>query len=255
MFITLAVAIALLAIGAGVLIMRRMAEAERRSYIAELDLHSYDVNLDTPQRRNYDELLEAESEGNATTNALIVALLNRAAAVLPYVEKVERDRPRLHKLHRHSYVPTKVLDELMSTEFELQHEVDQVRAEAERLRPGWGTAIFAQAWRIEAKRRAEASAAAGQRQRGAGSWSQSPTHMSMALPLPEGVTAAHVQVQFERETCLIIVGSHNPRRLHLEQPVKPDDCSYDIREDDNTLTVLLAKETPAMWKAPSKAAS
>lgn len=250
-----AIAIALVAVVVGYVITRRMAEAESRSYIDELDDHTYDVDLDTPQRRDYFTLLEAEQEGKVSPNALMVALLNRAAAVLPSVEVLERDRPRLHKLHRHSYVPANVLDELAATEFALQQEVEEVRAEAERLRPGWGKEVFQQAWQIARKRKAEAAAAAQAAQSHAtkaGSWSQSGTHMSLGLPLPLGVTAEHVQVVFEAQTCVVIVGTHSPRRLMLEQPIKPADCSWSVRDDDSTLTIVLAKATPGLWKAPHK---
>lgn len=247
--------LAAVALAAGYVAFRRMGDAEQRSYIDELDDHAYDVDLDTPQRLEYFALLDAAKEGKASANVLMVGLLNRAAAALPFVEMVERDRPRLHKLHRHSYVPTSVLDELVVSEHELQAEVEDVRAEAERLKPGWGREIFSQAWHIARKRRAEAAhaAAVGRAQRGAGSWSQSATHLSLGLPLPLGIRQEHLIVNFEPQACTIIVGSHNPRRLELEQPVRPDDCSWSIGEDG--LQIVLAKLAPAMWKGPHKAAS
>lgn len=251
----LALALMIASVAAGVVAYRRMGEAEQRTYIDELDDHAYDVDLDTPQRLEYFKLLDAEKEGKGKTspNVLMVALLNRAAAVLPYVEMVERDRPRLHKLHRHSYVPASVLDELVASEHALQAEVEDVRAEAERLKQGWGREIFAQAWHIARKRRAEAAqASAASQARGAvGSWSQSTTHLSLGLPLPPGIRAENLIVNFEDQACTIIVGSHNPRRLELEQLVRPEDCSWSVRED-GSLQIVLTKLTPAMWKGPHR---
>jgi hypothetical protein len=253
MLLLLAFVVALVAVVVGYLAYRRIDEDEDRNYLPDLDDHTYDVDLDSPQRQEYTRLLELEKEGTATPNMLMVSLLNRAAAILPYVEMVERDRPRLHKLHRHSYVPTNVVDELTASEFELQHEVEEVRAEAERLKPGWGSAIFPQAWQLARKRR-EAQiqmAAQGRAPGGGGNWSQSNTHMSLGLPLPPNIRPDNVLCNFEKQAVIIVIGSHNPRRLDVEQEVKPDECSWTVRED-NTLQIVLAKKEAGMWKAPHK---
>ncbi|KAG8470344.1 hypothetical protein KFE25_008765 [Diacronema lutheri] len=249
-----AIALAAVAVSFAWVAIRRLRDDERRTHIDELDDYAYQFDLDTPQRLEYFSLVNARKEGKEapSTNTLMVALLNRAAAVLPYVERVERDRPRLHKLHRHSYVPTSVLDELVASEHELQGEVEDVRAEAERLRAGWGREIFAQAYHIARKRHAEAMHAAGQAQRGAGSWSQSGTHLTLGLPLPPSIRRENVIVNFEQQACVIIVGGHGPRRIELERPVKPDECHWSVR-DDGTLQIVLEKEASGMWKGPHKA--
>lgn len=159
-----------------------------RSRIDELDDEAFvNVDLDTAERETYDKMSEAHAEDprRVSSDQLCGALLRRAMAVVPYIERVERDRPRLHRLSTHSYIPQSMLDEMEEAEALLEQEIKEVQADAERLRAGWGRAIYAQAYDIVRRQRASS----GQEQPPPLAPQQQPQQQQAAQPSAPSATA------------------------------------------------------------------
>jgi len=243
MLVFIALTLALGAVLAAWFMWRQSAAEEERSFIPDLDSDEYNVNVHTPEKEAYLELLEEEQAGKTTPNQMVVGLLNRAIALVPVIERVEHDRPRMHRVHKHSYIPTSALEDMTAVEHELSAEVEEVRAEAERLREGWGRQIFAQAFHIVRKKRME--------NRPTGRWAQTQQDLKLGLPLPGDVTVDAIAVKFEREACTVTMGERKPIEFRLEAPIKPEECSWAVVEQ-NHLEITFIKETPAMWEAPAK---
>lgn len=270
MLLTFAFVLTVGAIAVGVFAMRRMARDEERSYVDELDNEQYDVDLDTPERQQYAQLLEEEAEGKATPNQMVVGLLNRAVALIPHIERVERDHARIPRMHRAGYVSGTTLSGLQVTHHELKAEVEDVRREAERLRAGWGKEVFAQAYHLVRKRRGEVPARANGGEQPpsdarAGTWTQTPDEMSLKLSMPPPCQREHVKVQFEPETIIIaLVGVNKPpMRILTEARIKPAECRWELEPGvvpsaaggqarPATLVIVLAKETRGMWRNPHR---
>jgi len=150
----------------------------------------------------------------------------------------------MHRVHKHSYIPTSALEDMTASEHELSTEVHAVQAEADRLREGWGQQVFAQAFHIVRKKRAE--------NRPTGRWSQTQQELKLGLPMPEGVALDAVTVKFEREFCTVSLGEQRkPIHFHLEAAVKPDECTFAMHEQ-KLLEITLVKEEPGMWQGPAR---
>lgn len=154
--LALAAALTLLAILIGGYLWWQEQHRASTSYIQELDDQAYmDVCLDTPERETYDKMAAAfeEDPRRVSNDMLSGALLRRAIAIVPYIERIEKDRPSVHRLSKNAVIPFSIVDELMEAETLLELEIKEVQAEAERLRPGWGRGVYAQAYDIVRRQR------------------------------------------------------------------------------------------------------
>mmetsp|Transcript_25918 Transcript_25918/g.86875 ORF Transcript_25918/g.86875 Transcript_25918/m.86875 type:complete len:268 (+) Transcript_25918:87-890(+) len=249
MLVPLAALLALGALVLGALLLRRSFLDDARSYIDDLDTFQYGLTLDTPARQHY---LALKEEGGANGNQLSVALLNRAMAVLPCVEKIERDHRRAQHLARKSYVPRQLVREIEGAEGEVHDEVLDIRAEADRLRPGWSQEVFAQAYQLLRRRRAEAAARSAA---GSGpvpqrwSWNQSEKTLALAIPIPPGVE--RLAVAFEAQACTVSFDGR-PMRLPLHSRITPSGCQWRRQEDngEHVVHIWMEKDKPGPWERP-----
>ena len=91
----------------------------------------------------------------ACRRALPLALLERAKADIPRIEQLEKDHPRMARLHAKGLLPMGVWEQLLDAEAMMDTEVNSVQAEAERLQKGWGAGVFSQAYQMLRKDREE----------------------------------------------------------------------------------------------------
>ncbi|KAJ1626235.1 hypothetical protein T492DRAFT_1034122 [Pavlovales sp. CCMP2436] len=86
------------------------------SFIEELDHTGYmsELELETPEREVYDKMAEAYAMDppRVSIDQLSSALLRRAIAVVPFIERVEKDRPSVAKLSKNGYIPAEVVEEV-----------------------------------------------------------------------------------------------------------------------------------------------
>lgn len=279
--LALAAVVTLIALAIGGYVWWREQLHATTSYVDELDDKSYiDLDFDTAERETYAKMAEAYAEDprRVSNDMLSGALLRRAMAMVPHIERVERDRPSVHRLSQNSYIPFSIVDELMEAETLLDGEIKEVQAEAERLRPGWGRAVYAQAYDIVRRQRAEAQregeraappakpaaakpaaplAAEGAAADGAStppfSWSQTTEEVELAIRVPAGTHKKDVSVQFGTQTCTVRVsGSGAPPVMggRLAHKVNADECTWSLVGDGEArkLHVTLFKQQAAEWR-------
>jgi len=86
-------------------------------------------------------------------SVLPMALLRRAMADIPRIEQLERDHPRMARLHTRGLLPFGLWEQLLEAEQLMDREVQEVQAEAEKLQKGWGQGVFGQAYQELRKQR------------------------------------------------------------------------------------------------------
>lgn len=232
MLITVAVISAVLAFAVAAFFHQRYKLVEGRSYVDELDSAAYSLDLDTPARRAYLEMASAPAT-EVSRSRLRMALLQRAEAVLPSVEQLNRDNRRARFFARRSYVPNAYVSEVAAWEELLKEELHDIRREAERLETGWSRQIFAQAY----KRASRAPRAVPW------SWSQNEDHVALAVLIPPGVQKEDIRVAFEAQACRVRFKTQD-MVMDLSRPICPGPTSrWRVTDDAKALHIWMEKET------------
>lgn len=77
--------------------------------------------------------------------ALAQALMKRAIADIPIVAHIQKESPGMNKLYSQSMCSVKQWRSYQAAEQLVSQEVEEVRAEADEIEPGWSQAIWRQA--------------------------------------------------------------------------------------------------------------
>ena len=97
---------------------------------------------------------------------LAQALMKRAIADIPLVTKIQKESSGMNKLYAQSMCSVNQWRAYQNAEALVSAEVDEVRAEADEIEPGWAQAIWRQAMQyhqmLKQKHEAEAKAALDQ---------------------------------------------------------------------------------------------
>jgi len=172
------------------------------------------------------------------------------------------------KLSKNGYISAVVVEEVAEAEGLLEAEIKEVQAEAERLRPGWGRGVYAQAYDIirrqraqveaeeeEARARGKAGAAAPTPVAAAAaakpaasalstasaagdistapalSWSQTVEEVEVAIAVPPGTRPKDVSVQFGTQSCVVRIGGKEAKPVlsgTLLFKVTADECTWSL---------------------------
>jgi hypothetical protein len=289
--IVLAVLVTLLCMAIGAYYYWREQQLAEHSFIDELDDTAYmDVDLHTPERELYDKMSAAfiEDPPRVTRDQLSGALLRRAMAIVPYIERVEKDRPSVRKLSQNNYIPFSIVDELQEAEGLLEQEIKDVQADAENLRPGWGRGIYAQAYDIVRRQRQQAEtdegaskpSLAARKPEASGAaaptaptatpaapsaasapaadtppfaWSQTSDELELTLSVPAATKPKDVRVKFGVQSCSISIGGAAPVLSgRLAGKVNVDECTWTLSGDgaQRKLQVTLFKQAAVEWAMP-----
>ena len=102
-------------------------------------------------------------QASPTHRALAQALMKRAIADIPIVSHIQKEAPGMNKLYSQSMCSVKQWRSYQAAEQLVSQEVEEVRAEADLIEPGWSQAIWRQAMQyhnvLKQKHEQEAKAA------------------------------------------------------------------------------------------------
>mmetsp|Transcript_29015 Transcript_29015/g.52493 ORF Transcript_29015/g.52493 Transcript_29015/m.52493 type:complete len:287 (-) Transcript_29015:78-938(-) len=138
----------------------RSQNKEEDEFFAELDVEKFNLKLPDAVDEYYaikEKVIEAGWEpGQApspgdTTNAsgphrvMAQALMKRCIADIPIVTHIQKESAGMNKLYSQSMCSVKQWRAYQAAEAMVSAEVDEVRAEADEIEPGWSQVIWRQA--------------------------------------------------------------------------------------------------------------
>ncbi|KAL7521641.1 hypothetical protein ACHAWX_006314 [Stephanocyclus meneghinianus] len=156
--IYLALAVVAFAIIFVVLRMRRKrASADVDDFFSNLDGEKFDIKLPAAVDEYYEVKAKCEADGwvpgtQAPSNPpsqqhrlLAQALMKRCMADIPIVTHIQRESAGMNKLYSQSMCSVKQWKSYQAAEALVSAEVEEVRAEADEVEPGWSQVIWRQA--------------------------------------------------------------------------------------------------------------
>lgn len=136
---------------------RQKAKEEEDDFFSKLDGDKFDIKLPTEVDDYYQIKEKCESAGwepgskpktpgaNGPHRVMAQALMKRAIADIPIVSHIQKESPGMNKLYSQSMCSVKQWRSYQNAENLVSTEVEEVRAEADEIEPGWGGAIWRQA--------------------------------------------------------------------------------------------------------------
>lgn len=156
-------------------------EEEDEAFFLDMDGDKFNIKLPSAVDEYYDVKEKCLAAGwkpgvtpsspqdaqAATHRAMAQALMKRCIADIPLVTHIQKESPGMNKLYSQSMCSVKQWKSYQAAENLISTEVDEVRAEADEVEPGWGTTIWRQAMQyhnmlknkheVEMKQREEAA--------------------------------------------------------------------------------------------------
>jgi len=133
---------------------------EEDDFFAALDGEKFNLRL-PEEAENYRQIKEkceaagyepgsgvpadVQTNPNNPHRILAQALMKRAIADIPLVQHIQKESPAMNKLYSKSMCSVKQWRNYQAAEAMVSAEVDEVRAEADELEPGWSDLIWRQA--------------------------------------------------------------------------------------------------------------
>lgn len=132
---------------------------DQESFFFEMDGDKFNITLPGAVEEYYDvkeKVMKAGWEpgkkmgppndpASAPGRALAQALMKRSIAVIPLVTHIQKESPGMNKLYAQSMCSVKQWKSYQAAESLISGEVEEVRAEAEDIEPGWSQTIWRQA--------------------------------------------------------------------------------------------------------------
>lgn len=158
---------------------RRKAEEEVVSFFEDLDGQKFNLKLPAAVEEYYEikqKCLDSgwvpgqdagkKDSGNGPNRIMAQALMKRCIADIPIVTHIQKESPGMNKLYSQSMCSVKQWKSYQAAETLVSAEVDEVRAEADEIEPGWSQVIWRQAMQyhnmLKQRHEMEAKAAAAQ---------------------------------------------------------------------------------------------
>mmetsp|Transcript_8276 Transcript_8276/g.31125 ORF Transcript_8276/g.31125 Transcript_8276/m.31125 type:complete len:209 (-) Transcript_8276:100-726(-) len=101
-----------------------------------------------PQRLKF---LQACRQYDAGSKELKVALMHRALATIPMLERIGKEGDGIWRMYRRGMCSETLFQSFKKAEAMLQQEMQEVRQAAEAMVPGWGRSIWAEAAQLRRK--------------------------------------------------------------------------------------------------------
>lgn len=126
------------------------------SFFSNLDGDKFNLQLPAEVDEYYDVKEKCEKDGwepgqstgkqpTPQHRALAQALMKRCIADIPIVTHIQRESPGMNKLYSQSMCSVKQWKSYQAAEAMVSAEVEEVRAEADEIEPGWSQVIWRQA--------------------------------------------------------------------------------------------------------------
>mmetsp|Transcript_28769 Transcript_28769/g.58912 ORF Transcript_28769/g.58912 Transcript_28769/m.58912 type:complete len:297 (-) Transcript_28769:236-1126(-) len=134
-------------------------QAESQSFFSNLDGEKFNLKLPAAVEEYYEVKAKVEESGwepgqsagksaaaaNGPHRILAQALMKRCIADIPLVQHIQKESAGMNKLYSHSMCSVTQWKAYQAAEAMVSAEVDEVRAEADEIEPGWSQVIWRQA--------------------------------------------------------------------------------------------------------------
>lgn len=134
-------------------------QAEREAFFMDMDGDKFNIKLPAAVEEFYEikeKCLEngwepgkppknAQEAANGPARILAQALMKRCIADIPLVQHIQKESAGMNKLYSQSMCSVKQWKTYQAAEQLVSAEVEEVRAEADEIEPGWSQAIWRQA--------------------------------------------------------------------------------------------------------------
>lgn len=138
---------------------RKKASGSTDSFFSELDGEKFNLKLPAAVDEYYEIKAKCEEQGwepgqgagegganaNGPNRVLAQALMKRCIADIPIVTHIQKESAGMNKLYSQSMCSVKQWRSYQAAEAMVSAEVDEVRAEADEIEPGWSNVIWRQA--------------------------------------------------------------------------------------------------------------
>lgn len=139
-----------------VIYQRKKKEEEEDDFFSNLDGEKFNLKLPAEVDEYYEIRAKCESAGwkpgasktpeaQGPSRVMAQALMKRAIADIPIVTHVQKESAGMNKLYSQSMCSVKQWRAYQNAEAMVSQEVEEVRAEADEIEPGWSQAIWRQA--------------------------------------------------------------------------------------------------------------
>lgn len=134
-------------------------QAEREAFFFEMDGDKFNIKLPSAVDEYYQikekclkagwepgkKPASAQEAASGPNRVMAQALMKRCIADIPLVTHVQKESPGMNKLYSQSMCSVKQWKAYQAAESLISVEVEEVRAEADEIEPGWSQAIWRQA--------------------------------------------------------------------------------------------------------------
>mmetsp|Transcript_9397 Transcript_9397/g.17702 ORF Transcript_9397/g.17702 Transcript_9397/m.17702 type:complete len:329 (+) Transcript_9397:1254-2240(+) len=134
-------------------------QMEREAFFYDMDGDKFNIKLPAAVEEYYDIKEKCEDAGwepgkpprtaaeaaNGPAKILAQALMKRCIADIPLVQLIQKESAGMNKLYSQSMCSVKQWKTYQAAEQMISQEVEEVRAEADEIEPGWSQAIWRQA--------------------------------------------------------------------------------------------------------------
>lgn len=139
-----------------VIYQRKKKEEEEDDFFSNLDGEKFNLKLPAEVDEYYSIRQKCESAGwkpgqaksaesQGPSRVMAQALMKRAIADIPIVTHIQKESAGMNKLYSQSMCSVKQWKAYQNAEAMVSQEVEEVRAEADEIEPGWSQAIWRQA--------------------------------------------------------------------------------------------------------------
>lgn len=134
-------------------------QADSEEFFSNLDGEKFNLKLPAAVEEYYEARAKVEESGwepgqaagktganaNGPHRVLAQALMKRCIADIPLVQHIQKESAGMNKLYSHSMCSVTQWKAYQAAEAMVSAEVDEVRAEADEIEPGWSQVIWRQA--------------------------------------------------------------------------------------------------------------
>jgi len=156
---------------------RKKKQEESDDFFSNLDGEKFNLKLPVEVDEYYSVKSKCEAsgwtpgmkppgpgeDGQGPQRVMAQALMKRAIADIPIVTHIQKESAGMNKLYSHSMCSVKQWRSYQNAESMVSNEVEEVRAEADEIEPGWSQVIWRQAMQyhsmLKQKHEMEAKAA------------------------------------------------------------------------------------------------
>mmetsp|Transcript_17037 Transcript_17037/g.23387 ORF Transcript_17037/g.23387 Transcript_17037/m.23387 type:complete len:299 (-) Transcript_17037:208-1104(-) len=136
----------------------KKAQDDSDAFFSDMDGEKFNLKLPAAVEEYYEVKAKCEESGwepgqgagqgqntNGPHRVLAQALMKRCIADIPLVTHIQKESPGMNKLYSQSMCSVKQWRSYQAAESMVSAEVDEVRAEADEIEPGWSQVIWRQA--------------------------------------------------------------------------------------------------------------